>query len=85
MTGITDSGQHEQLRRVDRAAAQNHLLVGDATLNVAVMVDKLDADGADAVEQNSSHQNVGFDFDVRPRDKNSVTDILVVTNNSFIH
>ena len=66
MIGITNSGQHQDLRRVDGAAAQDDFGVGGATLNDATIVDELHADGSNAVEKNSGHQNVGFDFYVRP-------------------
>jgi hypothetical protein len=58
-----DAGQHQQLRRVHGAAAQDHLAAG-VDRAAAVVIEELHADGAAALEQDAGHEGAGADDEV---------------------
>ena len=60
-----DAGDLQQMRRVDRAAAQDDLLVGTRLDRLAALAER-DADAALAFEQQFGGQRLGFDPQVRP-------------------
>jgi hypothetical protein len=65
VVGRADAGQHEQLRAVDRAAAQDDLAVGQGGL--ALAVPKVGhAGGAPALDEDLGDQGVGVHGEVRP-------------------
>ena len=63
--GRPDAGKLQQLRRVDRPAAENHLGRGLGRLGLAVL-DVFDAHRPLALEQDPRGQRVGLDAQVRP-------------------
>ncbi len=65
LVAVTDARQHQQLRRVDRAGAQQHLASRPDHLAPAAGVD-FDADGAAAVEQHPGHGGLGEQLQVLP-------------------
>ena len=64
---MPDARELQQLRRVDRAAAEHHV-AGDRPLRRRVPpLRVLHADRARAVEQDLRHERAGLDVEVRPR------------------
>src|SRR5947207_8175753 len=61
----TDPRQHQQLRRVDRAAAEDDLASG-ARLVLAPVAPERDADGAAAFEQDLVAERFGDDLQIAP-------------------
>ena len=62
---LADAGELQQLRRVDRAGADDHL-AGGARLALLAIHGVAHADAALAVEQQAFGQRVGLDGQVRP-------------------
>ena len=62
---VADAGQHQELRRLERAGAQDHL-APRADLLRLVALPVFDADGALAVEQDARRVRLGLDAEVRP-------------------
>ena len=65
LVGVADAGQHQQLRRVDRAAGEDHLALG-ADARGAPALDMIDADCAGALAAHSLRQRAGAHGQVRP-------------------
>ena len=63
---IADARQHQKLRRVDDAAAQDDFFPG-VRGDVLAVLDIVDAGGALAVERDFRHQRAGFDGEVVSR------------------
>ena len=66
MIRIPDPGEHQQLRRVDRSAAQNDLWFREPPMTHATAVNEFDADRADPVEKDAIDENVWFHLHVGP-------------------
>ena len=66
MIGVSNSREHQKLRRIDGAAAEYDFLFRELAFQVALRVDELDADGSNAVENDPINQNVRFDLHVGP-------------------
>src|SRR5204863_3858412 len=60
---VADTGELEQLRRVDRPAAEDHLVRPDAAC--AASLDDLDADGAPALDLEPRHEGAAADLEIR--------------------
>ena len=65
LVGVADAGQHEQLRRVDRAAGEDHLALGPDA-HGAPACEMIDADRAHTFAAHSLHQRTGAHGQVRP-------------------
>ena len=63
--GGSDAGEHEQLRRVVGAAAEDHLALGAQLLGLPELAG-FDADRLGALEQHAAHVHVGHHGEVRP-------------------
>src|SRR5215218_4003729 len=65
LVAITDSGQHQQLRAVDRAAAQHHFTPCPHHASGPALVE-LDTDGMVPVEEDLRRSGLGQKSEVRP-------------------
>ena len=65
LVGRPDAGQHQQLRRVDGAAAEDDLAGGPRLADLAALA-ILDADRAVLLEQHPPRQRACLDGEVRP-------------------
>src|SRR5206468_9583937 len=65
MVGLADARQHEELRRVEHAAGQQHLARGQGAMQGAV-ARVLDARRARAVEDDTRRERARYDREVRP-------------------
>ena len=63
MVGRADAAEHQQLRRVDRAAGEDDL-VGEDPLRAAAALRDLHADGPAAVEHDAGHERPRPDLEV---------------------
>ena len=63
--GGAHPGEHEKLRRVVGAAAQDHLALGAQLVDLAELL-RLDADRARALEEHPLHVHVRLDIEIRP-------------------
>ena len=64
--GGTDPRQHQELRRVVGAAAQDHLALGAQLVDLAELL-RLDADRARALEEHPLHVHYGLPLDTNTR------------------
>ena len=64
LVGRADAREHQQLRRVEHAGAQDHLALGDDPLDGAVALD-LDADAAATLDEQPPGRAPGADDEVR--------------------